>query len=159
MQLAQPDRPASVQLDEIRQLVSTSLWGDWIIRIEHATADPRPNARWQQWGDALFAVRDTTPVIEAIQACRAAYRTRAIRLTAEKLRPQTRLVYCIQRAGDDQPLVEQPVPGDAPLPAAVAEPEQRPRAQARAAGGALWRYAAVAGTLLGSVLVVEMAIN
>lgn len=107
--------------DEIRRMIGDSLLDDWIIRIEYATCGGRSGHCWQQWGEALFALRSPTPAMNAIQACRAAHPRRSVRLNARKVRPETRLVIWVYRGDDRGSPEDQPMPGtDSPASATPA---------------------------------------
>ena len=97
MQAAQPltRLPNAGRLAEVSQLVSKYLRGDCVVRIEHTPRVVDRHVRWQQWGQTFYAIRDAGPVIDAIVACRARYPTRTIRVCAERLRPQSRLVFWV----------------------------------------------------------------
>lgn len=105
MQLDQSATPLpSVQcLDQIDKLVTENLRGEWIVRIEHTSRVCRHSTCWNSWGKALFAITESAPVIDAITACRANHPTHAIRLCAEKVRPETRLIFCVFRPNDETP--------------------------------------------------------
>jgi ribulose bisphosphate carboxylase small subunit len=151
MQLTERLSPAtdSSRLDEVRHLISESLWGDSVIRIEYASPDPASPTAWEQWGAGLFAFHDAQPVINEIKRCHSRYPTQPIRLSAETLQPRTRLLYYVYQGQPQQPLAEQPMPVRSRPGAQAVHARRSPRA---------WGYAALAGALLGSVLVVEMAI-
>ena len=112
MQLAHQLSTATVlpALEGVRELVTESLWGDWIIRIEHTDGKPRAGDGWAQWGEAFFAVNDPESVIDAIISCCIEYPDEAVRLCAWKLRPETRLVFWIRRARQEAPLVRTSLP-------------------------------------------------
>jgi ribulose-bisphosphate carboxylase small chain len=104
MQIAQLSTalPSLQCQDQIEQMVNESLRGDWIVRVEHTNRVTPHNTYWQSWGKALFAIKEPAPVIEAIMACRANHPNHAIRLYAEKVKPEVRFVYWVHRP-DDQP--------------------------------------------------------
>ena len=83
------------RLAEVRQLVSEHLRGDWVVRIEHTPRVMDYRQGWQRWGKALLPTGDAAPVIDAIRGCRATHPAHKIRLYAEKLRPQARLVFWV----------------------------------------------------------------
>jgi len=112
MQLVQQNFTSQVPLqghDELEQLITQSLRGDWIIRVEHMGQDQPPHSGWRQWKDALFAVRSPEPVMEAIYACRACNPTHSIRMYAEKVQPQSRFIYPVYDAPVNKPAAFQPV--------------------------------------------------
>lgn len=86
-------------LGEVSNLVRQGLGPDWVIRIEHLLPDSPPGSRWTAWDKARFAPRDPTSIIDTIHRCHQAYPDHAIRLCAEKLRPETQLVYWIYTPG------------------------------------------------------------
>jgi ribulose-bisphosphate carboxylase small chain len=87
--------PHAGRLDEVRQMISKYLCGDCVVRIEHTPRVVDRHVRWQPWGQTFFALKDATPVIDEIVACRASFPTHTIRLCAERLRPQSRLVFWV----------------------------------------------------------------
>lgn len=139
-------------IDNIKQLVETTLLYDWVVRIEYSTDYTTNSAQWQQWGETKFAVRDSTTVLDAIKTCRYSNPGRGIRLFAEKMHPQTRLLFWIY------PVVEPPaqaskqvnvITGDirkylAPLNDGLSAARQR-----------IWKITAIAGMLMASLLVLE----
>jgi ribulose bisphosphate carboxylase small subunit len=66
-----------------------------MIRIEHKGDHEPPYSNWQQWGDMLFAITRPDSVMEAIYACRSNHPGHAIRIYAEKVWPESRLIYRI----------------------------------------------------------------
>lgn len=149
-----PSLIQSDRLDEVEQLIGQNLCGDWILRIEHAACDTDPYLLWQPWGDPFFAVNSSVPVIAAIRSCRAKLPKHSIRLCAEKLRPQTRLIYWVHTPEDDvsdavgrtqsqfSDSIATNNSNTVPLPA-------------RSKGRAAWRYAAAIGLAMSSMLLIE----
>lgn len=80
------------RMAELEQMVVEHLHGDWVVRIEHTPRVMDYHDGWKQWGKALFPVGDPARVIDAISGCRNRHPAHTIRLCAEKLRPQARLV-------------------------------------------------------------------
>jgi ribulose bisphosphate carboxylase small subunit len=99
MQHAQSREPiASIEdLGAVERLVTQSLFGDWIIQIEHSSLAYRRDGVWSRWGKGFFGARDVTGLIDAILTCRSIHPTHAIRMHSEKLRPRSRLVYWVFR--------------------------------------------------------------
>ena len=97
MQTAQPltQLPTAGRMAEVNKLVSKYLYGDCVVRIDHTPRVVDRHLRWQPWGQTFFAIRDAGPVIDAIVACRSSYPTHTIRVCAERLRPQSRLVFWV----------------------------------------------------------------
>lgn len=85
------------RLEKIGQLIQHSLCGDWILRIEHTQNASSHHVVWQQWNTPFFAIANPEPVINSIEICRDTYPTHTIRLYAEKIRPEVRLVYWIHQ--------------------------------------------------------------
>jgi ribulose bisphosphate carboxylase small subunit len=83
---------------KIRKLVESSLLSDWVIRLEYETGKME-TADWQQWDEAMFAVRSAEPVLTALSACYSKYPDCTIRINAEKIRPQTRMLYTVYNPG------------------------------------------------------------
>lgn len=84
--------------DKIAQLVDQSLLGDCAIRIEHSGVEQ--NGAWVQWGQTLFAIKSAEQVMAVIDACHTSCPSHDIRISAEKFRPQMRMVYNVCRAAD-----------------------------------------------------------
>ncbi len=142
-------------LNQLRSIIENNLTHDWILRVEH-TSEVMPNSNsWQQWGEASFAIREATPVMKNITACRDRYPMHNIRLHAEKLNPRTRMLFCVYRKPESVPLTLVPqetatkTPG-VPLQSAVTNGIGMIRSN-------LWRIAAVGGMLLASLLLLEEA--
>ena len=144
--------------DELRTMIDNSLLDDWIIRVEYATCGGQSGSCWQQWGKALFALASPEPALLAINACRAAHPGSSVPLNCQKVRPVTRMVYWVHRAEEGSKLEDQPLPGTAPLPDIAPVTSAMPT-QAQARRGMAWRAFAALGVVLGSLLMVEMAIN
>jgi ribulose bisphosphate carboxylase small subunit len=139
-------------LDRIEQLVTDSLRGDWIVRVEHTNKVSRYNTSWQSWGKALFAIKDPTPVIDAIMACRANYPNHAIRLHAEKVNPAVRFVYWVYQP-NDEPASAMPTQSTVTSPAANTTPSLI--AKNHVARSRVWRYLTLVGTLFAAALLLE----
>lgn len=101
MQRIRPLYPASTlpSLGEVRNLVREGLGPDWIFRIEHLVPDSLPQGQWTAWDKPRFVPREPDPIIDTIQRCHHAHPDHALRLCAEKLRPETQLVYWIYTPG------------------------------------------------------------
>jgi ribulose bisphosphate carboxylase small subunit len=141
-------------LDRLESLIESSLTHSWILRVEH-TDEAVPNtSSWQQWGEALFAIREAAPVMESIAACRDAYPMHNIRLHAEKLMPRTRMLYCVYRVPQALPEmdVQQAIPAKPPasLGATLITALQ-------AVHHRVWRVATLAVMLAVSLLLMEEA--
>lgn len=78
----------------IKKLIENSLLGDWIIRIEYESREQGSRC-WQQWENAFFALRSADDVIAAIRDCYSGNADCAIRINAEKIQPQTRMLNTI----------------------------------------------------------------
>ena len=152
--------PSLPDLDEVRTLICGSLCPDWVVRIEHRPSGADADGLWRSWGRPGFARRDPDPLLDDIHACHTTHPKHEIRLCAERWRPESRLLYSIF----------QPVPGHTPPPALLERssrwsrpqpvPVRRPLA-ARIGGArrALMGTIGLVGSLLGSALIIEMAIN
>lgn len=104
--------------NELEQFVGRSLIGDWMICIEHKGDGEPPYSRWQQWGDMLFAITRPDSVMEAIYACRDNHPTHAIRIYAEKVWPESRMIYRIHETPDGGHTNTQSTNDALPAPAA-----------------------------------------
>lgn len=78
----------------LKKIIESSLLADWAIRIEYQS-DESETTCWQLWDKACFAIRSAKPVLEALLACCAKHPKSTIRMSAEKFRPQTRLIYTV----------------------------------------------------------------
>jgi len=68
--------------EEIALQIRYALGNGWAISVE-STSDPRPrNNYWDMWGLPMFDMRDPAGALEEINACRAAYPDRYIRVSA-----------------------------------------------------------------------------
>lgn len=160
MQLVQQHFTPLVPLQghaELEQLIDQSLRGDWIIRVEHMAQDQPPHSRWQQWQNALFAVKSPNPVMEAIYACRASNPTHSIRMYAEKVRPQTRFIYPVYDAPVNNPEEAQTVQQVSANTGTSQNWGRALVARMRNSGNAMWRYVAVIGAVAGSIMLLEGA--
>jgi ribulose bisphosphate carboxylase small subunit len=80
----------------IKKIIENSLLFDWIIRIEYADNETEA-AGWEQWCNTLFAVRSADSIIAAIKSCYTNKAGCAIRINAEKVRPQTRMLFTVYK--------------------------------------------------------------
>ena len=78
----------------IKKIIENSLLSDWTIRIEYLSHDAE-TAGWQLWDKTFFALRSARPVMTALVVCYEKHSSGAIRIAAEKFRPQTRLIYMV----------------------------------------------------------------
>lgn len=130
----------------IQRLIHESLWGDWVIRIEHRAPDRPSGYTWQAWGEAFFAVEDPEPILDAVIACHSAHGNHEIRLCADKLQPASQLIYRISTAGQDFPLVDQSQPD------VVLQQNVSTAARTNSTGYRRWGSVALTGGLLVSAL-------
>jgi len=79
---------------KLRKLIESSLQFDWIIRVEYASGNTG-SVCWQQWDQAFFAIRTADAVLLAVTDCYKNNPASTIRLSAEKVRPQTHLLYTV----------------------------------------------------------------
>ena len=79
---------------KLRKLIENSLRFDWIIRIEYASGECDATG-WQQWGKTFFAIRSAEAILIAVTDCYQNNTDCTIRINAEKIRPQTRMLYTI----------------------------------------------------------------
>lgn len=78
----------------IKKIIENSLLSDWAIRIEYLDNDSE-TADWQLWDKAFYAIRSASPVMTALVTCYEKNSRCAIRIAAEKFRPQSRLLYTV----------------------------------------------------------------
>jgi len=143
---------------ELERHIENTLSDHWILYVEH-TGEVNPlRTQWQQWGNALYCVKQASPVIESIQACRARYPTHNIRLYAEKMSPRTRFIYPVYRP-DGSTRSAQVLPGKWIPQASRFGASLKPlETDSIAARTRLWRIVTVMGVLLGSFLAFEEVI-
>jgi len=79
---------------KLRKLIESSLQFDWIIRVEYASGNTGLVC-WQQWDKTFFAIRAADAVLLAVTDCYKNNPASTIRLSAEKVRPQTHLLYTV----------------------------------------------------------------
>ena len=77
---------------KLRKIIDNGLLFDWIIRIEYSGEHSDCDA-WLQWEEAHFAIRSAEPVLDALKQCYLAHPDRVIRIYAEKVRPETSMLY------------------------------------------------------------------
>lgn len=78
----------------LRKIIENSLLHDWAIRIEYHGEETGINC-WQVWDNTYFAIKSAKDVVQAISNCYKAQPRCAIRMVAEKFRPQTRLLFTV----------------------------------------------------------------
>ena len=141
----------------IENFIDQSLLGDWIIRVEYSGNNPQGQADWVQWGSTMFAISSPDEVMEAIDACHANFPQQEIRIYAEKVRPEMRMVYSVYRSTEyvlnDAPSVSVNVASEAANQEWPQSADERVPARANNA----WRFIAAAGTLAGTLIVWEVA--
>jgi len=68
--------------DQIRAQVDYCLRNGWAVSVEF-TDDPHPrNTYWEMWGMPMFDLADPAAVMGEVEACRAAYPDRYIKVNA-----------------------------------------------------------------------------
>lgn len=90
-------------LEEVSALLRDHLQGDWTVRIEHLNPRDRLRTLWRSWGRSQYVRHGTEALMDNILECHLAHPQHAIRLCAERLRPETRLVYWIYDADPESP--------------------------------------------------------
>lgn len=139
----------------LENFIDQSLLGDWIIRVEYSGNNSQGQKAWAQWGSTMFAVKSPDEVMQAIDACHANYPAKEIRLYAEKVRPETRMIYSVYRSSES--VLEDEVCVNV-APVAAHHPWwQTSDSYIPAKGNATWRYLAAACTLVGTLIVWEAA--
>jgi len=79
---------------KLRKIIENGLLFDWIIRIEYAGEQSNCD-NWLQWKEAQFAIRSAEPVLAALKQCYQKHPNCMIRINAEKVRPQTSMLYTV----------------------------------------------------------------
>lgn len=139
----------------IKNFIDQSLLGDWIIRVEYARNNSQGQLSWYQWGSTMFAIKSSADVLEAIDGCHASYPAQEIRIHAEKVRPETRLVYSVYNSAELDLKDEASVSLESE--AANQEWIQSADENVHAKANSTWRYLVAVGTLAGTMLVLESA--
>jgi ribulose bisphosphate carboxylase small subunit len=139
-------------LERLEALIESSLTHDWILRVEYTDEVTPGTTSWQQWGEALFAIREAAPVMESIAACRTARPRCHIRLQAEKLMPRTRMLYCVYRVPQVLPQTDVPQVIAAAAPAGPGALFSHAFQTMRQR---VWRTVTLAGMLIASLLLIE----
>lgn len=143
---------------ELERHIENTLSDHWILYVEHAGEVNPLRTQWQQWGNAHYCVKQASPVIDSIQACRARYPTHNVRLYAEKVNPRTRFIYPVYHAdggtGSAQVLPGKWIPKASRFGARLKSLETG----AIAARTRLWRVISVTALLFGSLMVFEEVI-
>lgn len=78
----------------LKKIIENSLLSDWVIRIEYQSDKPDTDC-WQLWGKAFFAIRSAEVVLARLLDCHTKNPESSIRLSAEKFRPQSRVLYTV----------------------------------------------------------------
>ncbi len=86
---------------EIKNLITENLMYDWVLRIEHSDNVDLYQTQWKQWGQTRYAVKNSDGLMQDIYACRARFSKNSIRLSAEKICPQTKITFFVYRPQDD----------------------------------------------------------
>lgn len=90
--------------EEIRAQIEYALGQGWACSIEH-TDEPHPRSTyWEMWGNPMFDLRDAAGVMAEVQACRAAWPNRYIKVNAfDSTRgwEATRLSFIVQRPAEE----------------------------------------------------------
>jgi len=79
---------------KLRKLIESSMQFDWVIRVEYASGHSEAVC-WQQWDKTFFAVRTPDAVLLAVTDCYKNNPASSIRISAEKVRPQTHFLYTV----------------------------------------------------------------
>jgi ribulose bisphosphate carboxylase small subunit len=85
---------------KVETLVENSLLGDWIIWVEYGQQRSDGDVAWQQWNKPLYALKDAKSLNEEILNCRMCFPFHHVRLYAEKLKPQTKMIYWVYTPQD-----------------------------------------------------------
>ena len=147
--------PALQNRNKMENFIDQSLLGDWIIRVEYSGNNSQGQRGWIQWGSTMFAIRSPDEVMEAIDACHTNYPEQEIRIYAEKVRPQVRIVYSVYRASE--PGLKHLATVNGPSDAANQEWLQSGGQAVPVRTKSAWRFIAAAGALAGTFIVWEAA--
>lgn len=95
--------------EEVEGIIDKNLMRDWVIRIEHTDSIVLYNTYWQQWGETRYAIKSTTNLMGDIYDCRARFPEHSIRLSAERVCPQTRLFFSVYQSEHEVKEVDLPL--------------------------------------------------
>lgn len=142
--------------EKIESFIENSLLGDWIIRIEYSGRNAQGQTDWLQWDSTFFAITSAEDVLQVIDSCYAYFPEREIRISAEKVRPQTRMVYSVYQPGES--VLKTLSPDHVASQAANQEwPQVATDEITSVKANNKWRFMAAIGTLAGSLIVWEAA--
>jgi ribulose-bisphosphate carboxylase small chain len=101
---------------EIRAQIEYALAQGWACSVEY-TQDPHPRSTfWEMWCPPLFDLQDAAGVMQEIAACRDAWPTAYVKVSAfdsTKGFETTRLSFIVQRPADERELALVRTEGDA----------------------------------------------
>ena len=90
--------------EEIKAQIQYCIDHEWSVALEF-TDDPHPrNVYWEMWGLPMFDIPDASGVMLEVDACREAYPTHYVRLSAYDAslgRQTTALSFLVQRPPDE----------------------------------------------------------
>lgn len=139
--------------NELEKFISQSLLANWTIYIEYLERDNKP--QWQVWEKPLFAINNPSEVLSAIYDCCAQYPNAPIRIYAQQLRPETRLVYRIDTRMEVDSAVQQHSGRVISAENTDSSWNEALVARIRSGGKTFWGSVAVAGAVTGSILMLE----
>lgn len=146
--------------ENVENFVEQSLLGDWVIRVEYSGRNAQGQTDWLQWDSTFFAIASADDVMQAIDSCYAYFPEREIRISAEKIRPATRMVYSVYRPAESDLKSQAPVPVSVASQAANQEwPDTAEEEKITVNDNSKWRYFAAVGTLAGTLFALEAASN
>lgn len=82
----------------IKKIINNSLLFDWAVRVEYQDGAAE-SAGWQLWGSPFFALRSAELVLESLKKCYMNNPACTIRLSAEKIQPQSSFLYTVYSPG------------------------------------------------------------
>ena len=141
--------------EKIEGFIDQSLLGDWIIRVEYAGTNSHGQTDWLQWGSTRFAIRSPNDVMQDIDSCHAYFPNREIRIKAEKVRPETHIAYSVYRPTEASSIDHNTVNVSVNSDAANQEWTQLAEKNVVNKSNSKWRFLAAAGTLAGTLIMLE----
>ena len=88
--------PNRNELNKIKNLIENSFMHDWAIRIEYADKSQQQGSQWLKWNKTIFAINDSTPVMQDIVECCRNHPDCSMKLICEHYNPYYRFIYCIK---------------------------------------------------------------
>jgi len=84
-------------LVQVKNFIEKGFMYDWAISIEYAVRTQHNLIKWTKWNKTLFAIKDSTSVLDEMVACCKSHPECSMKLICEHFSPEIRFVYCLHR--------------------------------------------------------------